>query len=132
MSQTQKINIVDQLFQIFQLGEWDKAVPLFSESAQITRQFGENISTITVPEFIHNLKAGPLAKVGIPKYLDRKVSLLEDGGFIERHKTQLTIKNQLIEIPVCIVGTFDADGKISSLEEYLDPSPIIRMLTQGQ
>lgn len=132
MNQTKKVNIVDQLFQIFQLGDWDKAVTLFSDDAKITRQFGEKISTITVPEFIHSLKAGPLAKVGIPKYINRKVSLLEDGGFVERHQTQLTIKDQLIELPVCIIGAFDANGKISSLEEYLDPSPIIRILTQGQ
>lgn len=131
MNQTEKINIVDQLFQIFQAGEWDNAVPLFTADAQITRQFGEKISTNTLPEFIHDLKAGPLAKVGIPKYINRKVSLLQDGGFVERHKTQLTIKDQLIEIPVCIIGTFDPDGKISSLEEFLDPSPIIKVLMKG-
>lgn len=123
-------NTVDQLFILFQQGEWDKAVELFSPEAQITRQYGAQITTATVAEFIGSLKSGPLSQVGIPQYLNRKVSLLEEGGFVEQHTTQLHIKEQTVELPVCIVGKIDDNGKISSLEEYLDPSPIIKILTQ--
>jgi len=131
MSNAEKKNKVNQLFTLFQAGEWDESASLFSDDARITRQYGDRITTNTVTEFIHSLKSGPLAKVGIPEYRDRKVSLLEEGGFVERHKTRLTIKDQLIEIPVCIIGTFNMEGKISSIEEYLDPSPIIKVLTRS-
>jgi len=131
MNNSDKKYKVDQLFQLFQQGDWDKARDLFSEEAKITRQYGESISTSSVTEFIQSLKSGPLSRVGVPEYINRKVSLIEHNGFVEQHITRLTIKDQLIELPVCIVGKLDDKGKIIKLEEYLDPSPIIKVLTQS-
>lgn len=131
MNATDKKSKVDELFHLFQRGEWEKATDLFSGDAQITRQYGERIATSSVSEFIQSLKSGPLSQVGIPEYINRKVSLLEDNGFVEQHRTRLTIKGQSIELPVCIIGKMDDEGKVITLEEYLDPSPIIKVLTQS-
>lgn len=131
MNEADLKNTINELFQLFQKGNWDRAATLFSKEAKITRQYGERITTNTVEEFILSLKSGPLSHVGLPEYTDRKISLLKDGGFVERHTTQLRIKGQLIKLPVCIIGTIGDEGKISTLEEYLDPSPIIRVLTQA-
>lgn len=130
MNDSDKSNTIDKLFQFFHSGDWDQAATLFSAEAQITRQYGDRITTNTVSEFINSLKSGPLSQVGIPEYMNRKVSLTGDDGFVERHTARLSIKENQVEIPVCIIGQFDTAGKISELEEYLDPSPIIKILTQ--
>jgi len=129
MNHSNILTKVNKLFQLFQKGEWDAAAELFSSEAQITRQYGAQITTASVAEFINSLKSGPLSQVGIPEYINRKVSLIQDDGFVEQHTTRLTIKDQLIEVPVCIIGKMDDNGMISSLEEYLDPAPIIKILT---
>lgn len=120
---------VDQLFQLFEQGAWDEAAKLFAVGARLTQQFGPEIKSVDLETFVLSAKNGPLSKVGHPVYLDRKVRLTEDG-FIEQHVTQLTIGGTLCQIPVCLIGTFDADGKISTLEEYLDPAPIMKAIAE--
>lgn len=131
MKRADKINVIDQLFQLFQDGKWAEAANMFSPQAQIIRQYGKDIRIHTVTEFISSLKSGALSQVGIPEYINRKVSLLESDGFVEQHTTRLTIQGQTIELPVCIIGKFKDNGKIQKLEEYLDPSPIIKVLMQA-
>jgi len=66
-----------------------------------------------------------LSKLGNPVYLNRQVVLHGTTGFLEQHTSQLTVNGKVYEIPACLVGKFDAFGKISLLEEYLDPSPLM-------
>lgn len=119
---------VDRLFHLFEQGAWDETVDLFSPDAKITQQFGANIQTIDLDTFIQSAKHGPLSKVGNPVYEDRKVQIIGDTGFVEQHITCLTIVKTECRIPVCIVGAFDENGKINRVEEYLDPSPIMKAL----
>lgn len=121
---------VDRLFHLFEKGAWDEAGELFSPDAKITQQFGANIQTIDLETFIQSGKHGPLSKVGNPVYKDRKVQMIGETGFVEQHITCLTIGQTECKIPVCIVGEFDKNGKIIRIEEYLDPSPIVRALSQ--
>ena len=116
---------VDTLFHLFEQGEWDEAAKLFAKDAQIIQQFGKNITAITIHEFVSNAKHGPLSKLGNPVYLNRQVVIHGTTGFLEQHTSQLTINGKVYEIPACLVGKFDASGKISLLEEYLDPSPLM-------
>ncbi len=122
-------NTVDQLFHLFEQGEWDEAAKLFSEEAKITGQYGAEIKPISVEAFVEKAKHGPLSKLGKPVYKDRQVIITGTDGFIEQHTTALTIGGTTYELPVCIVGKFDTDGKINSLDEYLDPAPIMKALT---
>lgn len=119
---------VDQLFELFQQGAWDEAAKLFSPDVEITQQFGADIKAINLETFINSAKHGPLSKVGNPVYKDRRVQMIGDTGFVEQHTTCLTIGSTEYRIPVCIIGAFDATGKINRIEEYLDPSPIMRAL----
>ncbi len=119
---------VGQLFDLFSQGEWDEAAKLFSPDVKITQQFGAEIKTVDLETFISSAKHGPLSKVGHPVYEDRVVQIIGNTGFVEQHTTCLTIGQTDCRIPVCIVGAFDTEGKIIQIEEYLDPSPIMRAL----
>ncbi len=119
---------VKNLFQLFEKGAWDEAAKLFSDEAQITQQFGADIKTIDLETFIQSGKNGPLSKVGNPIYEGRRVQIMGNHGFVEQHITCLTIGQTVCKIPVCIIGQFDQDGKIIRIEEYLDPSPIMKAL----
>lgn len=117
--------VVDNLFGLFELGEWDEAAKLFAKEAQIIGQYGEKIEPMTVDDFVQKAKHGTLAKLGKPVYLNRRVTLFGTNGFMEQHISQLTIAGQVYKIPVCLVGKFNHDAKITQLEEYLDPSPLM-------
>ncbi len=123
---------VDNLFHLFEQGEWDEAAKLFAEDAQIIQQFGKKVSAITVNDFVKNAKHGPLSKVGNPVYLNRRVVLHGTAGFLEQHTSQLTINGQVYEVPACLVGKFDKYGAITLLEEYLDPSPLVAAITKSK
>ena len=116
--------VVDDLFGLFEQGEWEAAAKLFSKDAQIIGQYGKETSVMTVNEFVQKAKHGPLSKLGKPVYLKRRVVILGTDGFIEQHISQLSINEQVIELPVCLVGKFDETGAITLLEEYLDPAPV--------
>ena len=120
--------IVDNLFGYFEQGEWDQAAQLFAENAQIIGQYGKKVSIMTVAEFVEKAKRGSLSKLGKPVYLDRRVAILGKDGFLEQHTSQLTIEGKVFKIPACLVGKFDTHGKITLLEEYLDPSPLMAVL----
>ena len=63
-----------------------------------------------------------MERVGAPIYLNRRVSSF-DGGFIEQHTSQLAHpKAGSLHIEACLVAHTNAEGKITLLEEYLDPS----------
>ena len=49
-----------------------------------------------------------------------------EGGFVEQHVTQLISPQGVVKLKVCVVGTVNVEGKIESLEEYLDPSPFVK------
>ena len=122
-NQLQKI--VDTLFQLFEKGEWDEAAKLFAKDGEIIGQYGKEAAVMTVNEFIEKAKHGTLAKLGKPVYLNRRVVMHGTDGFTEQHTSQLRINGQVYEIPACLVGKFDDLGKITLLEEYLDPSPLM-------
>lgn len=127
---TQLKKIVDNLFQLFEQGAWDESAKLFAKDAQIIGQYGKEVAVMTVPDFIEKAKNGPLAKLGKPVYLNRRVVLLGTDGFLEQHTSQLTIHGEVVEVPACLVGKFDQHGAITLIEEYLDPSPIVAALMQ--
>jgi len=61
-------------------------------------------------------------RVGAPVYLDRRVAAFE-GGFIEQNTSQLAHPRAgSLHIEACLVAHTNAEGKITLLEEYLDPS----------
>lgn len=117
--------IVDNLFSLFEQGEWDAAAKLFAKDAQIIGQYGKEVSVMTVDDFVQKAKHGTLSKLGKPVYLERRVMVIGTESFVEQHITQLKVSGQTVEIPVCLVGKFDKTGAITLLEEYLDPSPIM-------
>lgn len=120
--------VVLNLFNLFEKGEWDATKALFTTDAKIISQFGQKASISTVEEFIQNGKHGLLSKLGNPVYLDRRITLLGTGGFLEQHTTQLTINGEVVKTPACLVGKFDESGLITLVEEYLDPSAIMAAL----
>ena len=116
--------LADQLFGMFERGEFEASVALFAEDAEIRQLFDPKkgaMKSISVPDFAAAM-VGLVAKVGAPKYRNRRVSTF-DGGFVEQHTSELahpTLGTLLIE--ACLVAKVNADGKITLLEEYLDPA----------
>ena len=123
------ISLADKLFELFQAGSWDESLSCFSSDATVIQQIGKSAKEITAQALIDELKFGSLSALGNPRYLDRRVQVIGQHGFVEQHITQLTIKGQTIEMPVCIVAQVNEENLITRLEEYLNPSPIIRALS---
>lgn len=122
---------VIDLFNLFEKGEWDATKALFAPNARIIGQYGTVASVSTVDEFIQKGKHGSLSKLGNPVYLDRRITLIGADGFLEQHITQLTINEEVVKVPACLVGKFDKNGAITLVEEYLDPSSIMAALMKN-
>ena len=127
-SNIKRRQIVDRLFYLFEQGKWEEASTLFAKDAQIIGQYGKKAAVMTINEFVQNAKHGPLSKLGKPVYLNRRVTMLGENGFIEQHTSQLTINEKVFKIPACLVGKFDKHGAITLVEEYLDPTPLMAAL----
>lgn len=123
---------VDDLFGLFEQGAWDEAARLFSKDAKIIGQYGKEVAIMSVDDFVQKAKHGALSKLGKPIYLDRRVALIGEDGFIEQHTSQLTVNGQVFKLPACLVGKFDKTGAISLLEEYLDPAPLMAIFRNAK
>lgn len=124
--------VVDNLFALFEQGEWDQAAKLFAKDAQIIGQYGKQAAVMTIADFVEKAKNGPLSKLGKPVYLERRVTILGEDGFLEQHTTQLTVNGTVFKIPACLVGKVDDTGAINLLEEYLDPTPLVDALMNSK
>eukprot|EP00656_Telonema_subtile_P021522 TRINITY_DN22559_c0_g1_i1.p1 TRINITY_DN22559_c0_g1~~TRINITY_DN22559_c0_g1_i1.p1 ORF type:complete len:283 (+),score=60.35 TRINITY_DN22559_c0_g1_i1:61-909(+) len=62
-------------------------------------------------------------------YADRRVTSTADG-FIEQHTTCFVVHGRKVEMPCLIRCGCNSDGLIVSLEEYLDPSPLMNALAK--
>ena len=123
------ISLVDKLFGLFQTGSWDQSLSCFSADATVIQQFGKSVKEVSIQEFIDNLNSGSLSAVGNPTYLDRRVQLIGQHGFVEQHITQLTVKDKTVQMPVCLIGQINKEGLITRLEEYLDPFAVNKALS---
>jgi len=120
----------NRLFELFQQADYAQAAAMFSPGARVYTRYGPGGSGegISYAEFQQAAASGPLSKLGNATYLNRKVTVTSNG-FVEQHTTQLTVGGNPIQMPCTIVCSCDSDGLITSLEEYLDPSPIKRALS---
>jgi hypothetical protein len=121
--------LADTLFESFQTGDYKLTITLFAKDAKIIQQIG-NPSPVNPEEFIQILEHGPLSSLGKPIYTDRRLQVIGQEGFIEQHTTELTIKGKTISFPACIIGKVNDVGEIILLEEYLDPTIVIKTLRE--
>eukprot|EP00854_Cymbomonas_tetramitiformis_P022059 gene22059-26578_t len=122
-SQTSMQILADTLFGMFERGDFVAARSLFAADARLIKHY-TNSPPIDYATFEQGMPA-MLEKVGKFEYQDRVVRAF-DGGFVEQHTTQLTGALGVVKLKVCLIATVDANGKILTLEEYLDPSPFMR------
>ena len=120
---------VNRLFHLFEKGKWDESKSLFAPDAVLRQMFSGGGSQ-SVDEFITNAKDGALGKLGLPKYTNRKVTIMNEGEmFIEEHTTTLKVHGNPVQLQVCLVGSFVREsGLIGKLDEYLDPSPLAKAM----
>jgi hypothetical protein len=118
--------LAGKLFGLFEAGEFAAARHLFAPNAILMQHFTPTYGT---PVDYQQFEAGMdamMAAIGKVQYLDRVVRPFE-GGFVEQHTTRLTAPDQVVtELKVCLVITVDSALKILTIEEYLDPSPLMR------
>jgi len=116
------------LFDSFENGDWDGAEKLFAPGAVIVDRYGKSASTNTgmsYNDFKQSAKNGPLAALGLPVYLDRRLTAYPDG-FVEQHTSRLVVEGTPVHLAVVLVARCDPlTGLIERLEEYLDPVPLI-------
>jgi ketosteroid isomerase-like protein len=64
------------------------------------------------------------------RYGDVKITCTTDG-FVQQHVLNGILNDgRSVEIPACLVFTVTG-GKIEHIDEYLDPSPFLALMTQG-
>lgn len=109
------LQLLDRLFTAIEAGDTDTVAELYADDIVVWNNVANEDTT----------KADNLKLLG---WFHRKVDGLHydiveriafDGGVVQRHVTSGSSAGERFEFPCCIVFRI-ADGKITSLHEYLD------------
>jgi len=122
----------------FERGAWEECRPFFAPGATIRQVTSPSSVPISFDEFIEQM-AGPKGSLlGLPKYSQRVVSLTPDG-FVEQHAITFTVQGTTVELEaVVVVRCQESHAKeghkflIKTLDEYVDPSPVMEALRKTQ
>eukprot|EP01062_Namystynia_karyoxenos_P063799 TRINITY_DN56599_c0_g1_i1.p1 TRINITY_DN56599_c0_g1~~TRINITY_DN56599_c0_g1_i1.p1 ORF type:complete len:445 (+),score=108.45 TRINITY_DN56599_c0_g1_i1:78-1337(+) len=120
--------LVDRLFEAFGRGDWDAAGRCFAPGGTILGQWGPAAGGKPQPWSAARKGLEQTVRMfGSPRYLDRQ-RFCASTFFVERHSTELTpVGGKPVRLPVVLFGKVDpATGLVASLEEYLDPSPLVK------
>merc|ERR1719353_1639542 len=125
--------LANQLFSLFEQGDYDAAGKCFAPDAKVFSRYGRdgvNGPGLDYKQFSASAASGPLSQLGAPKYLNRQVAVTPQG-FVEQHITCLSVGSRRVEMPCVIVCTCNPEGQITKLEEYLDPTPLTKALASA-
>lgn len=113
-----KLDVAARFFHAVETGNIDEVARIYAPQARIWHNFSRRVQTVE-----ENLK--------VLRWMDRKLPgrryevtrrLSIPGGFMQQHVVRGTLADGTdFAMPACVVCLVE-DGRITSLEEYLDPA----------
>jgi ketosteroid isomerase-like protein len=108
------------------LGAFDADAALACCSDGCTFLRGDVGKVESMHEQLGQLLGGLRAAQGTMRYLDpRRVATAE--GFVEEHTVEIGLFGQVVSMRTAVIAEVGADGRITAMREYLDPSPLTKL-----
>ena len=113
--------VADQLFAAIEAGDAAGLAALWSPDIVVWRQGGgparDKARALTVIAWFVDATAERRYEV-----LDRRIF---DGGFVQQHIVHAAVRNgTALAFRACLVVQVGADGRITRIDEYLDPADL--------
>ena len=117
-------DLADHLFDAFVAHDLDKVVEMMTPDAVVV----QNGNSMTVPDAM--VMIGSLVDViGDHRYEEVR-RVVGEQAIVEEHRVRSTTPGgHDVDLVACVVVRVDDDGKITSLDEYVDTSPLAAVLT---
>lgn len=117
-------DLADRLFDAFVAHELDTVVEMMTPDAVVV----QNGNSMTVPEAM--VMIGSLVDVlGDHRYEEVR-RVVGEQTIVEEHRVRSTTPGgHEIDLMACVVVRVDDDGKITSLDEYVDTAPLVAVLS---
>ena len=115
--------LTSALFRAFEDGDFDAAQAMLAEGVTIT-QNGNAMSWAEARPMLEGLR--PV--MGAPRYGDVRRTIA-GGTVVEEHTVaSTTSRGDEILLHAAVAIRFDSDGLITSVDEYVDPTPLMNAL----
>lgn len=121
MTPEQISTVANALFATIERGDGDALAAMWSDDIVVWRQGGgrerDKARALKVIEWF------------VAATTDRRYEVLDrqifDGGFVQQHAVDATVKDgSALTFRACLVVKVGADGLITRIDEYLDPSDL--------
>lgn len=121
---TDPLTVANRLTEVLEAGDADGYRDLFTEDAVIWHNHDQVEMT---PEASAEMFAGLGQIVPDAAWVDRRVDVT-GSGFVVRSTFTGTGPGGSFAAPTCVVATVSPTGRISRLDEYLDPSQLAALV----
>jgi len=112
---------MDRMLRLAEEGNWDEWAQCFAAGATIRQNFspGER----TVDDVVTGFR-----KMGLSVRYDNIRRIVRDGLVVEYHDARLGLAGKGAVVDVALIVEFDADGKATSVSEYLDSAALASLM----
>lgn len=112
-------DLTDRLFQLFVDHDLDGVEALMAPGAVLTQNGNSMPFTEARP-----MLEGLTQMIGDHRYENVR-RVVGDHAIVEEHDVvSITPEGRALDLAACVVIRVDDDGRISSLDEYVDPTPL--------
>ena len=118
-------DLTDQFFAAAAASDVDAMLALCADGCRFKQNIGDEGGTDVLRELVEGLAA-----LGVTVSYSDVRRVVADGAVTEQHLVTLARSDgTAVSADVCVVLRFDADGRITRLDEYLDGATLAAALT---
>lgn len=116
--------LADQMFRAIETGDLDALRAVYADDVVVWTNFDDTEHPL---DRAMTIVGWLCSKLGDRHYEVKRRELIT-GGFLQQHVLRGTAPDgTVVAMPACIIGTV-ADGRITRVEEYLDPAGVAALL----
>ncbi len=116
--------IADRLFNAFVAHDHDTVIAMMTPDAVLV-QNGNSMAVAEAMAMIESL----IAIIGDHRYEDVR-RVVGENAIVEEHRVRSTTPSGLeVDLAACVILRLNDDGKIISLDEYVDTAPLVAALS---
>ncbi len=116
--------LTDQFFQLGTTQDWEGMAAMFAKGAVVSQP---GAGELGVDQLVLNL--GGLSKAGIRTSYENVRRVVGADSVAEQHDVRLTRPDGVeVLLDVCVVMRFGADGLLTRVDEYFDPTAVAPLM----
>ncbi len=113
---------MDRLLRLAEESNWTEWALQFAPGATVRQNFGGG-----APKTVADVVAG-FGAMGLAVRYENIRRVVRDGLVVEYHDARLSMRGREAIVDVALIVEFDDDGKVTSVNEYLDSAALAPLM----